>query len=123
MTADHGMQPKSRSDGSPNAIFLQDILDETLGKHISKVILPITDPYVVHHGALGSFATVYLGDKSKINDAIVEIQKIEDIEVVLTNEEGCAQYDLPTDRMGDIICMSSKTQQLDRQKKPMILVN
>ena len=117
VTADHGMQPKSRSDGSPNAIFLQDILDETLGKDISKVILPITDPYVVHHGALGSFATVYLDDKSRIHDAIVEIQKIDDIEVVLTNEEGCTQYDLPTDRMGDIICMSSKNSTIGSAKK------
>ena len=117
VTADHGMQPKSRSDGSPNAIFLQDILDETLGKNISKVILPITDPYVVHHGALGSFATVYLSDKSKINDAIKEINKIEDIEVVLTNKEGCAQYDLPTDRMGDIICMSSQNSTIGSAEK------
>ena len=117
VTADHGMQPKSRADGSPNAIFLQDILDETLGKDISKVILPITDPYVVHHGALGSFATVYLDDKSRIHDAIVEIQKIDDIEVVLTNEEGCAQYDLPTDRMGDIICMSSKNSTIGSAEK------
>ena len=117
VTADHGMQPKSRSDGSPNAIFLQDILDETLGKNISKVILPITDPYVVHHGALGSFATVYLSDKSKINDAIEEINKIEDIEVVLTNKEGCAQYDLPTDRMGDIICMSSQNSTIGSAEK------
>ena len=117
VTADHGMQPKSRSDGSPNAIFLQDILDETLGKDISKVILPITDPYVVHHGALGSFATVYLDDKSRIHDAIVEIQKIDDIEVVLTNEEGCTQYDLPTDRMGDIICMSSKNSTIGSSEK------
>ena len=117
VTADHGMQPKSRSDGSPNAIFLQDILDETLGKNISKVILPITDPYVVHHGALGSFATVYLSDKSKINDAIEQINKIEDIEVVLTNKEGCAQYDLPTDRMGDIICMSSQNSTIGSAEK------
>ncbi len=117
VTADHGMQAKSRSDGSPNAIFLQDILDETLGKNISKVILPITDPYVVHHGALGSFATVYLSDKSKINDAIEEINKIEDIEVVLTNKEGCAQYDLPTDRMGDIICMSSQNSTIGSAEK------
>ena len=117
VTADHGMQPKSRSDGSPNAIFLQDILDEALGKNISKVILPITDPYVVHHGALGSFATIYLSDKSKINDAIEEINKIEDIEVVLTNKEGCAQYDLPIDRMGDIICMSSKNSTIGSAKK------
>ena len=117
VTADHGMQPKSRSDGSPNAIFLQDILDEALGKNISKVILPITDPYVVHHGALGSFATVYLSDKSKINDAIEEINKIEDIEVVLTNKEGCAQYDLPIDRMGDIICMSSQNSTIGSAEK------
>ena len=117
VTADHGMQPKSRSDGSPNAIFLQDILDEALGKNISKVILPITDPYVVHHGALGSFATVYLSDKSKINDAIEEINKIEDIEVVLTNKEGCAQYDLPTDRMGDIICVSSQNSTIGSAEK------
>ena len=117
VTADHGMQPKSRSDGSPNAIFLQDILDETLVKDISKVILPITDPYVVHHGALGSFATVYLSDKSKINDAIEQINKIEDIEVVITNKEGCAQYDLPTDRMGDIICMSSQNSTIGSAEK------
>ena len=117
VTADHGMQPKSRSDGSPNAIFLQDILDEKLGKDISKIILPITDPYVVHHGALGSFATVYLDDKSKIHDAIAEIKKIEDIEVVLTNEEACNQYDLPRDRMGDIICMSSKNSTIGSAEK------
>ena len=70
ITADHGMQPKSKSDGTPNAIYLQDILDEKLGKNESKVILPITDPYVVHHGALGSFATIFLSDKSMINLAI-----------------------------------------------------
>ena len=108
ITADHGMQPKSKADGSPNAIYLQDILDKKFGEHSSKVILPITDPYVVHHGALGSFATIYLKDKSKINDAMEEIKKIKEIEVVVSNEAGCEEYDLPKDRMGDIICMSSK---------------
>ena len=108
ITADHGMQPKSKADGSPNAIYLQDILDKKLGNDVSKVILPITDPYVVHHGALGSFATIYLKDKSKIDEAMEEIQKIQEIEVVVTNEVGCKDYDLPNDRMGDIICMTSK---------------
>jgi len=108
ITADHGMQPKSKSDGTPNAIYLQDILDAKLGKNESKVILPITDPYVVHHGALGSFATIYLSDKSMINHAISEIKKFDDIEIVLTNDVACEKYHLPQDRMGDIICMSSK---------------
>jgi hypothetical protein len=47
-------------DGTPDVIYLQDWFDARLGAGAARVILPITDPYVVHHGALGSFATVYL---------------------------------------------------------------
>ena len=108
ITADHGMKPKSKEDGSPNAIFLQDHLDDKFNKNKTKVILPITAPYVVHHGALGSFATIYLEDKNDLEDVMMEIKKIKDIEVVLNKEEGCSQYNLPKDRMGDIICMSSE---------------
>ena len=108
ITADHGMKPKSKEDGSPNAIFLHDHLDDKFNKNKTKVILPITDPYVVHHGALGSFATIYLEDKNDLEDVMMEIKKIKDIEVVLNKEEGCSQYNLPKDRMGDIICMSSE---------------
>ena len=60
LTADHGMNAKTRMDGQPDVIYLQDVLDGWLGAARARVILPITDPYVVHHGALGSFATVYL---------------------------------------------------------------
>ena len=60
LTADHGMNAKTDADGTPNVIYLQDVLDGWLGAATARVILPITDPYVVHHGALGSFATVYL---------------------------------------------------------------
>ena len=56
LTADHGMNSKHGKDGQPNVIYLQDVLDEWTGKDAVRVILPITDPYVVHHGALGSFA-------------------------------------------------------------------
>ncbi len=44
---------------SRTSLYLQDVLDAKFGAGKTKVILPITDPYVVHHGALGSFATVY----------------------------------------------------------------
>ncbi len=108
ITADHGMKPKSKEDNSPNAIFLQDHLDSFFGKGKARVILPITDPYVVHHGALGSFATIYLENKKNLNEVISEIKKIKDIEVVLTKEEACAKYNLPNDRMGDVICMASE---------------
>ena len=60
ITADHGMNAKTDAAGVPQVIYLQDVLDGWLGAGRARVILPITDPYVVHHGALGSFATVYL---------------------------------------------------------------
>ena len=72
------------------------------------MILPITDPYVVHHGALGSFATIYLKNKNDVDAVIKEIKTIKEIEVVLNKEEGCKIYNLPEDRTGDIICMSSE---------------
>jgi hypothetical protein len=44
------------------------------------VILPITDPYVVHHGALGSFATVYLAPGVDRTDAMWRIGDLDGIE-------------------------------------------
>ncbi|MBL8674240.1 MAG: phosphonoacetate hydrolase, partial [Rhodospirillales bacterium] len=61
VTADHGMNAKhDPATLQPDVVYLQDLLDTWLGAAAARVILPITDPYVVHHGALGSFATVYL---------------------------------------------------------------
>ena len=54
VTADHGMKPKHKIDGTPAVIYIQDLLDKWLGEKAARIILPITDPYVVHHGALGS---------------------------------------------------------------------
>ncbi|UCI28787.1 phosphonoacetate hydrolase [Mesorhizobium sp. B2-8-5] len=108
VTADHGMKPKHHADGSPNVVYVQDLLDEWLGKEAARVILPITDPYVVHHGALGSFATAYL-PKGADREAVMEkLRKVEDIILVLGREEGCARFELPEDRMGDIILISGE---------------
>ncbi|TPI40310.1 phosphonoacetate hydrolase [Mesorhizobium sp. B3-1-9] len=108
VTADHGMKPKHHADGSPNVVYVQDLLDEWLGRDAARVILPITDPYVVHHGALGSFATAYL-PKGADREAVMEkLRKVEDIILVLGREEGCARFELPEDRMGDIILISGE---------------
>ena len=69
LTADHGMNAKTDALGRPNIVFLQERLDAWFGAGATRVILPITDPYVVHHGALGSYATVYFGDRQLIDDA------------------------------------------------------
>src|SRR5437764_14974565 len=60
LTADHGMNDKHLPNGEPDVIYLQTLFDKWVGAGQARVILPITDPYVAHHGALGSFATVYL---------------------------------------------------------------
>jgi len=105
IVADHGMKDKHLADGSPDVIYLQDVLDQRLGAGKTKVILPITDPYVVHHGALGSFATVYAYGPA-VADVMAEISAQPGIDVVLKKDDGCARYELPEDRMGDIIVIS-----------------
>ncbi|MGZ5651123.1 MAG: phosphonoacetate hydrolase, partial [Usitatibacter sp.] len=107
LTADHGMNAKTRADGQPNVIYLQDLLDGWLSKGHSRVILPITDPYVVHHGALGSFATIYLAETDR---ALVmeRLGRTEGIEAALTNAQACARFELPPDRMGDIVVVSTR---------------
>ena len=63
ITADHGMNTKTKTDGSPKVEYLETRLRDS-GVAEARVILPITDPYVVHHGALGSYATVYVDAES-----------------------------------------------------------
>lgn len=105
IVADHGMKDKHLADGAPDVIYLQDLLDARFGKGKTKVILPITDPYVVHHGALGSFATVYAYGPA-ISDVMAWIARQPGIDVVLDKTEGCARFELPEDRMGDVIVIS-----------------
>jgi phosphonoacetate hydrolase len=105
IVADHGMKAKHLPSGEPDVIYLQDALDKSFGAGTTKVILPITDPYVQHHGALGSFATVYIKGIS-VKDASAFIAKQPGIDVVLDRVQGCARFELPEDRMGDIIVVS-----------------
>jgi phosphonoacetate hydrolase len=108
LTADHGMNDKFGADGRPNAIYLQDLLDEWLGPANARVILPITDPYVVHHGALGSFATVYLPKGADLEGILAGLAKLEGVLVALSNADACARFELPPDRLGDVVVVSEK---------------
>jgi phosphonoacetate hydrolase len=107
-TADHGMNAKTKLDASPNVIYLQDLLDDWLGRERSRVILPITDPYVVHHGALGSFATVYL-QAAAVDDVIGRLRSLFGIEVVLPRAQAAERFELPADRIGDIVVVSERS--------------
>ena len=83
LTADHGMSAKTDAAGAPQIVYLQDALDDALGAGRARVILPITDPYVVHHGALGSFATVYLPSGSDHAAIGARIAKLAGLDLVL----------------------------------------
>ena len=106
VTADHGMNAKHGADGRPNVIYLQDTLDVWLGKNEARVILPITDPYVVHHGALGSFALVYLPGAETARAVADRIAALPGIDMVLTRAEGAVRFELPADRIGDLVVVS-----------------
>jgi len=82
LTADHGMNAKHDSAGEPNIIYLQDEMDRLLSPGAARVILPITDPYVVHHGALGSYATVYLPDGADVDQLKMQLSDIDGIDAV-----------------------------------------
>jgi phosphonoacetate hydrolase len=108
LTADHGMNAKTDAFGRPNIVFLQDFLDNACGAGTTRVILPITDPYVVHHGALGSFATVYLSAPVTAGDAAARIAAIPGIDLVLSRDDACARFELPPDRIGDLVVVSER---------------
>ena len=108
VTADHGMKPKHLADGSPAVVYVQDLMDDWLGEAAARVILPITDPYVVHHGALGSFATAYLPETADIADIIVKLQATAGITDVLTKAQAVTRFELPADRIGDIVMVSGE---------------
>jgi phosphonoacetate hydrolase len=107
LTADHGMNAKTDQAGRPNILYLQDLLDGWLGAEASRVILPITDPYVVHHGALGSFATIYLAEE-KAAETLARLAALPGIERALTREAACREFELPPDRLGDLVVVSER---------------
>ncbi|HEX9570028.1 MAG TPA: phosphonoacetate hydrolase [Rhodospirillales bacterium] len=108
LTADHGMNAKHDNTGAPDVIYLQTVLDDWLGAGAARVILPITDPYVVHHGALGSFATVYLRNSAARDKLIARLKNLDGILAVYSGSDGCREFELPEDRMGDVIVVSGK---------------
>lgn len=107
LTADHGMSDKSDADGNPNVIWLQDILDKRFGKGDTRVICPITDAFVAHHGALGGFVRVWCRGKATPRQIIDEIHGIPGIEAALDRETVCAMYDMPPDREGDVAVIAT----------------
>jgi len=106
------MNAKHDENKQPDVIYLQTLLDDWLGEGKARVILPITDPYVVHHGALGSYATVYLGNDIDQNALIEKLSGYDGVLMALDRKTGCEKFELPEDRVGDISVISEQQKAL-----------
>jgi phosphonoacetate hydrolase len=108
LTADHGMSDKALPDGSPNVVYVQDLIDETFGAGRARVICPITDAFVRHHGALGGFVRIWCTDPGLTPAAIIDRLTGEPgIAQALDREQTCARFSLPPDREGDVAVIAT----------------
>ncbi len=103
LTADHGMNDKALPDGRPHVLFLEDILNAHFGAGAVRVICPITDPFVRHHGALGSFVRVYRKGSVPIATLADAVRALPGVDAVLTRADAASLYELPYDREADLV--------------------
>lgn len=110
-TADHGMNAKTNADGRPNVIFLETELNQQFnvsGEHGFRVICPITDPYVVHHGALGSAVVVHVPQELDVEEVARWINELLGITEVHDRASQIAKIELPENRIGDLFVMCAR---------------
>ena len=117
LVADHGMRAKVDGDGRPNVRFLDEAL-AVAGVVGARTLCPITDPYVVHHAALGSLAWVHLVDgDGQIDAARGALASLPGVEGVLDRAAAAAAFDLPADRIGDLIVLADADTVLGRSRE------
>jgi phosphonoacetate hydrolase len=105
LIADHGMNDKTNEDGTPRVVFLEEELNRRFGPNAVRVICPITDPFVKHHGALGSFVRVYLRERSELAEVMDAAAAIPGIALVLDGRSAAGRYEMPLDREGDFVAI------------------
>jgi phosphonoacetate hydrolase len=108
LTADHGMADKSDADGRPNVVYLEDALNQKFGAGVARVICPIADPFVRHHGALGGFVRVHLLKPCNIAAMMTFARSLPGVELVLDRATVCERYQLPPDREGDFAVFTDR---------------
>lgn len=102
LVADHGMNDK------PNIIFLGDELAARFGVGAARVICPITDPYVRHHGALGSFVRVYARDPAAIPAMMAASAALSGVARAIEREEAAAVFEMPFDSEADFVVLGDE---------------
>jgi phosphonoacetate hydrolase len=105
VVADHGMNDKSRADGTPNVVYLQEELGARFGDGAVRVICPITDPFVRHHGALGSFVRVYAREAASIPELMAASRALAGVAEVLDGATAASRFELPPELEGDFVVL------------------
>jgi len=106
IVADHGMTDKCTPDGQPQVVYLERALNDQFGPSSVRVICPITDPFVRHHGALGSFVRVYATGSVPAQTLMDAAARIPGIALVLDGASAAARYEMPPEREGDFIAVA-----------------
>ena len=107
ITADHGMNERMTPDGKPNVIYLQDEIDKKFGTGAYRVVLTLKDQYVVHHGQIGGYTSVYCQAATSTEALINFASTLPGVEAAYDSPTACELFDLPPDRQPDVIVMSS----------------
>jgi phosphonoacetate hydrolase len=105
LVADHGMNDKALPAGEPNVIFLEDVLNQRFGAGSVRVICPITDPFVRHHGALGSFVRGYLREGADLPAMIGACAALSGVALALDGPEAARRFEMPLDREADFVVL------------------
>jgi phosphonoacetate hydrolase len=107
ITADHGMNAKCDAQGNPKVVYLETELEGEFGAGF-RVVCPITDPYVRHHGALGSAVTVYLPKQAPLDAVARWVLHREGITEVYDRETAAHKLQLPPDSIGDLFVLAGR---------------
>ncbi len=99
LVADHGMNDK------PHVVYLEDEFASRFGLGTARVICPITDPFVRHHGALGSFVRVYARDRADLRSLMAESAALPGVAAVLDRRQAAERFELPFDREADFVVL------------------
>lgn len=99
LVADHGMNDK------PRVVFVEDELARRFGAGAARVICPITDPFVRHHGALGSFVRVYARQGAEVPSMMAACAALSGVARVLDREEAAQVFEMPRDREADFVVL------------------
>ncbi|MBJ3775871.1 phosphonoacetate hydrolase [Acuticoccus mangrovi] len=108
IVADHGMNDMADDSGTARIAYVADVLDAAFGAGRTRVICPITDPFVRHHGALGGFVRVHVTDPElAVAPVLAAVAAIDGVAEAMSGEEAAARFDMPPDREGDVVAIAA----------------